>query len=66
MGGGGGGGLAYLLLEKQVDGVILYHFLKNNHVSEMNFEATFVFPNTKVLVYILRRYDVMMTSSCEI
>ena len=40
-----------------MEGVILYHILKNNHVSEMNFETTFVFPNTKVLVYILRRYD---------
>ena len=48
-----------------MEGVILYHILKNNHVSEMNFETTSVFPNTKVLVYILRRYDVMMTSSYE-
>ena len=56
---GGGEGLGYLVQEKQVVGVILCHILKNNRVSEMNFEATFVFPNTKVLVYILRRYDVI-------
>ena len=55
----GGEGLGYLVQEKQVEGVMLYHILKTNHVSEMNFETTFVFPNTKVLIYILRRYDVI-------